>query len=705
MQQRHLHLLFLLIVVFFSPIKPNACKIDRAFEALEIYDYFKAKKLFYKAYKRNKSAASFGLAKIYYRIDNPFHNLDSAKLYIQISEISIKDINSKKIEKLNQFGFNLKEVKKLKQKIGLSFFEIAKKTNTPESLNQFINEHPWSNYLDEAILIRDSIAFQIALKKNTSSEYQNYQIKYPKSLYIDKAIELYYQRQYFEYTSDNKLNSYTLFIKECPKSPYKIEAQNRLYEIITMDNKIESYENIINNYPTNVNVNQAWRKLYALFMVEFSEKRFEEFKLKYPNYPYIKSLEKDYQTSILKLFPFEKNNKWGFMNLNGKIIINAIYEEVGFFQEGLAAVALNEKYGFISKANKVIIPINLDGVFDFKENRALIEKNEKMGMIDRIGSSILEPIYEDIGPISENKLYFLKDSLYGYMDKNGKVILQEKYDEAFSFRGNKAHVFINGKEAIIDSLGNFYFPPIFNRVKEFTDSLFLVKEGDFWGIAKADSSIVLPCTFDDIGQLSNNLAHVVSNKKMGFINNIGEIIIPIKFDAPYNYQDICNFNLGFCTVVRNGKYGMIDTTGKIKIKYSYKQLGKSSELIAFRKSNLWGFMRHNGKKILSSKYNYAESTTNNIAIVQKDTLMGIINHSAKYIIPMTYNSIRLLNDSENYLLQMGNLYGVSSKYGKLILPVEFDEILPINSSYFKLRKNDKTIYYNMFDQKFIEIQN
>ncbi|MDG1842359.1 MAG: WG repeat-containing protein [Crocinitomicaceae bacterium] len=705
MQQRHLHTLFILIVVFFSPIKSNACKIDRAFEALEIYDYFKAKKLFYKAYKRNKSAASFGLAKIYYRTDNPFHNLDSAKLYIQISEISINDINSKKIEKLNQLGFNLKEVKKLKQKVGLSFFEIAKKINTPESLNQFINEHPWSNYLDEAILKRDSIAFQIALKKDTSSEYQNYQIKYPKSTYNEKANELYYQRQYFEYTSDNKLNSYALFIKECPKSPYKIEAQNRLFEIITMDNKIESYENIINNYPTNVNVNQAWRKLYALFMVEFSEKRFEEFKLKYPNYPYIKSLEKDYQTSILKLFPFEKNNKWGFMNANGKIIINAIYEEVGFFKEGLAPVSLNEKYGFISKANKVIIPVNLDGVFDFNENRALIEKNEKMGLIDRIGSSILEPIYEDIGPISENKFYFLKDSLYGYMDKNGKVILQEKYNEAFSFKENKAHVFINGKEAIIDSLGNFYFPPIYNRVKEFTDSLFLVKEEDFWGIAKADSSIVLPCTFDNIGQLSNNLAHVVSNKKMGFINNIGKIIIPIKFDAPYNYQDICNFNLGFATVVRNGKYGMIDTTGKIKIKYSYKQLGKSSELIAFRKSNLWGYMRPNGKKILSSKYNYAESTTNNIAIVQKDTLMGMINHSAKYIIPMAYNNISTLNNSDNYLLQMGNLYGVSNKYGKLILPVEFDDIMPINSSYFKLRKNDKTIYFSLFDQKFIEIQN
>ena len=85
--------------------------------------------------------------------------------------------------------------------------------------------------------------------------------------------------------------------------------------------------------------------------------------------------------------------------------------------------------------------------------------------------------------------------------------------------------------------------------------------------------------------------------------------------------------------------------------------------------------------------------------------MGMINHSAKYIIPMAYNNISILNNSDNYILQMGNLYGVSNKYGKLILPVEFDEIMPINSSYFKLRKNDKTIYYNMFDQKFIEIQN
>lgn len=41
------------------------------------------------------------------------------------------------------------------------------------------------------------------------------------------------------------------------------------------------------------------------------------------------------------------NNKWGFVGNNYNLIIEAIYDEVGYFSEGLAPVMKDGKYFYI----------------------------------------------------------------------------------------------------------------------------------------------------------------------------------------------------------------------------------------------------------------------------------------------------------------------------------------------------------------------
>ena len=45
-------------------------------------------------------------------------------------------------------------------------------------------------------------------------------------------------------------------------------------------------------------------------MMEFSQEIFDEFKSKYPDFPFMDKLEKDYKLSSLELLPYEKNEKW-----------------------------------------------------------------------------------------------------------------------------------------------------------------------------------------------------------------------------------------------------------------------------------------------------------------------------------------------------------------------------------------------------------
>ena len=78
-----------------NPFNSFSHKLDDAFDALKRYDLYEAKSLFYKCLKKDSAAAAFGLSKLYFLNNQPYHNLDSSYHYIQISEKNFKNLKPK----------------------------------------------------------------------------------------------------------------------------------------------------------------------------------------------------------------------------------------------------------------------------------------------------------------------------------------------------------------------------------------------------------------------------------------------------------------------------------------------------------------------------------------------------------------------------------------------------------------------------------
>ena len=70
---------------------------------------------------------------------------------------------------------------------------------------------------------------------------------------------------------------------------------------------------------------------------------------------------------------------------NDVIEINR-YEYLEPFKEGLAAVKKDEKWGYIDKNEKIIIPFQYDDASEFSEGLAAVEKNGKWIYIDKTGT-------------------------------------------------------------------------------------------------------------------------------------------------------------------------------------------------------------------------------------------------------------------------------------------------------------------------------
>lgn len=128
----------------------------------------------------------------------------------------------------------------------------------------------------------------------------------------------------------------------------------------------------------------------------------------------------------LGLQKVRKGDHYGFANAKGEVVIPCIYNDVTFFQEGLACVESDKrKWGFIDEKGNEVIPCKWEDVGFFSEGLAYVEDaNWKKGFIDKKGKVVIPCEWEDAMPFSHgftNVKGF--DGKWVKIDKTGKVIM------------------------------------------------------------------------------------------------------------------------------------------------------------------------------------------------------------------------------------------------------------------------------------------
>lgn len=90
-----------------------------------------------------------------------------------------------------------------------------------------------------------------------------------------------------------------------------------------------------------------------------------------------------------------RRHAWGFLDQNGRVAIEPIFEAVRDFRHGLAAVRWQGKWGFIDRNGRMIVRPRYDTVQDFVEvGLAVVTLDGKLMLIDRQGNPAGEPFEE-----------------------------------------------------------------------------------------------------------------------------------------------------------------------------------------------------------------------------------------------------------------------------------------------------------------------
>ncbi len=682
-----------------------ASDLEKGFDALNNQNYFEAKKRFENSFKRDTAAAAYGLATIFYLKNNPFHSLDSAYKYVLISEKSFFLQALKTRTKWKKFGVDSLQIELLKLKISNECFQQITLHPSVEAYSSFVSLHPWSEKISLAIYNRDSLAYQQAVSSNLSTNFDLFLVNYPNSSFAAKAKSNFDRLVYLEYTRSNKLEEYENFIANHPTNHFYSDAEDRIYESVTAPKTIESYITFVLNYPENKNRNEAWRRIHKAYMAEadFSPQRIEQFKTDYPDYPFSTDLEEELKNMSLKLFPFEANGSFGYMDHDGNPIISAEYQQVGFFKEGLASAMKNNLLGFINKSNQVVVPFQYTSVTDFDQGRATVEIDGKLGAIDRSGKIIFPLIYTDLGTLSEGLIYGNTGGFYTYFDRNNVPRITGNFTEAYDFNGGMAKVQIDSKQAYIDTAGKYVIAPKFPKIRFYTDSIVIFEENEKMGLMLRDGTVILLATYDQIGTLSFDRSVSIQGNKMGYLDGSGKVILPPIYEVFPNCLKRSQFHSGLALVRQKEKFGAIDVHGKLILPFQFLGLGELNELTAFTKGKGWGFIHLTAKISLQPSFDEAQSFQKDIAIVSKTSLYGVVDKAGALVIPIEYSSIDYLSN-DLLLVSKESKMGIFALNGEKLVPIEYDKIRAINDDLFVLNNGNKIEYLYLPEKKIIQLK-
>lgn len=134
-------------------------------------------------------------------------------------------------------------------------------------------------------------------------------------------------------------------------------------------------------------------------------------------------------------YAFAEDSKGRYIiDKNGDIVKKA--EHIfGPFSQGLAVVKIDDKFGYMDKEGKLFIEPKYDRAFRFYNGLARVqlktEDGYKWGFIDTKGNVIIEPIYDDAEDFVRDviRAKINKERKYYIIDKNGKIIYSSGYPD------------------------------------------------------------------------------------------------------------------------------------------------------------------------------------------------------------------------------------------------------------------------------------
>lgn len=588
-------------------------KLPKAFEALRIYDYFKAKELFYQQLKGNDPGARYGLALIYYRNDNPFHQLDSALKYCTQG---FNLLNAASSQTFSGFIVDRRSFSELCDSIATRIYSKIEDTPDILLLEKFLLSAYLANpsILEDAFNLRDELEYEKIIRCNKSDSTRSFILTHPQSKLLKDACFQYDRQLFEEQTSGSSIEEYFTFLKRNPDNNMINSSYEKLFELCRKNSDVKNLRRFIDEFPNSPQYNEAWKLLFSLSVHRFNNEELEGFLNEYPKFPFKNSILKELELNKITLYPYEKEELFGYINDKGELRLKIEYESASDFQEGLAVVSKNDSVFYINKENSRAFDSYYEEAFSFRNGLAPVKKNGSGILINRQGQTVLT--FEEINEISDDIYIIRSAGKYGALDAYGKTLFEPQFDKIGDFKNGAAYYSNEGKYGFLTKQGLVYKAE-YEWISDFSDNgAAIIRQGNLYGIIQSDSKKILESEYDQIVKCGRDIYLVIKNNLYGFFHLNGCFLTAVGFDYMRDKPAEFYSNGNWFRLIKKNEV-MVDQNGKIQIeKNDVEEMNfPSCGIIKAKKKSKYGFLDKKLNIVIPFKYTTASDFIDSIAIV------------------------------------------------------------------------------------------
>lgn len=462
-----------------------------------------------------------------------------------------------------------------------------------------------------------------------------------------------------------------------------------------------------------------------------------------------------------------QNKKMGLVDSFGKVIIPFEYKKMEYYQKNKWIIQTESgKYGVVNLQNKLILPVIYDEIAPRKydkyetpspENNLFISQNNQKGLMDSALKVIIPCEYKNL--VERDEFYEGekedKNEQYSYFNRRGKKI--KAFSEAeyrhLKNEGYALFFYQNGKLGVIDTSGKEVVPFLYDDYRPLYDLFYdttlrrtfskreytfllnntekVLYNGEFQIIADEDSLLRRSKIAEmNVEEQKRREAKPIPNFPIPYqdVTYLGdkEVILwvvkrpeqkgIVYFSSPPRiefYDEIQqNSNYNFVIMKKKGEEALLSRNFETLIPlqntfrflsdnyYSNRYLYSSPNLLSLenKKTGRFGLYDVSKKKIiLSPIYSFIYAVgerKNHFFVVKKSKKYALANENERFIIPFECDSITSTYDNK-FVIYKGKdkkHFQIIDTTGKLVLPDMFEE-MEYKSNFIQLKKEGKMYYY------------
>ncbi len=290
-------------------------------------------------------------------------------------------------------------------------------------------------------------------------------------------------------------------------------------------------------------------------------------------------------------------------------------------KDGYARIVKDLKWGLVNDRLEPVLTPKWDFLGDLTEGFRLIRSGTLSGFADHEGKQVIAPQFIQAENFSQGLSAVKNDEgKWGYISTTGELVIPYQYDEANSFSDGLALIRTEGLYGYIDKENNAVIPPTYTEAYPFSENLACIKSEGGYGYIHTDGSLAITPQYELAFDFCEGVA-VIKNGQYGLIDTSGKTLIVPSFDRLFPMS-----KNGLLKAEKGGKMAFVNTSGQPKTEFLYTDLGDFSEgFCPVGTSEGYGYINSSFELVLSPTWEQTGDFSDGLAPVKKDGLWGYID--------------------------------------------------------------------------------